>query len=133
MSNRYTALAAFIASRADAPFVWGENDCCIFAADAVRAQTGRDPLDWLRGKYRTEIDAKTIVGKGKGISAMTDNALGTALPFVTTARRGDVVLFESGHGPALGVCVGVNFAAVRPTGGLGYFSMRHAVKAWRIE
>ena len=133
MIDRYVALAEFLAARATTPFVWGENDCCVFAADAVRAQTGRDPMSTWRGSYGDELGAETLLLAAGGVARMATEELDIPLPRVTTAQRGDVVLFESGNGPALGVCVGANFAAVRPAGGLGYFSMRHAVTAWRIE
>lgn len=133
MIDKYRALIDFIKSRADAPMVWGTNDCCMFAADTVLAQTGVDPLEWLRGAYSTEDGAAEVLKRGGGLARMVTAQLGAARPLVTTARRGDVVLFESGNGPALGVCVGDKFAAIRPVGGLGYFSMRHAITAWRVE
>lgn len=130
--NRYAKLNQFLRERADVPFAWGVNDCCIFAADWVLACTGRDPMVVIRG-YINETDAADLIGRGGGIKRMTTDTLGAPAPTVTTAQRGDVVLFESGDGPALGVCIGDKFAAVRPVGGVGYFAMRHALTAWRVE
>lgn len=132
--DRYAALANFLKDRSVASFVWGENDCCVFAADAVLVQTGRDPMHRLRGSYDDEAGAARILSKPGGLRDMVSAWLpGEPLPLVTIAQRGDVVLFESGAGPALGICVGDKFAAVSRDGGIGYFSMRHALTAWRVE
>lgn len=135
MSEKYKLLPVYLAERANAQFEWGSNDCCTFAADWVWRVTGADPMALLRGAYSDEESAARAIAKdAPGLGALVTALLAMEpLPLVATTQRGDVVLFESGAGPALGVCVGANFAAVRPAGGLGYFSMRHAVKAWRIE
>ena len=35
--------------------VWGEDDCCTFACDAVKAAHGIDLMEPLRGKYLSLI------------------------------------------------------------------------------
>lgn len=132
MIDKYQALANYLRERADRPFEWGVNDCCIFAADWVRLVTGRDPAFYLRDMYGSEAGAELVLEENGGIARIVTEALGLALPTVATAQRGDVVLFESGNGPALGICAGEKFAAMRDSGGIGYFSMRHAVTAWRV-
>lgn len=132
--TRYTKLAQYVRERAETPFVWGVNDCCTFAADWVRLATGRDPMAALRDSYVDEESAAHMLNAPGGLARLVTAWLSCApLPLVTTAQRGDVVLYESGNGPALGVCVGEKFAAMRATGGVGYFAMRHAVSAWRVE
>lgn len=133
MTDRYTALAEFLRDRADAPFEWGVNDCCVFAADAVQAQTGRDLAAPWRRTYDDELSAEVVLLAFGGVAKIATEALGIPLPLVATARRGDIVLFESGVGPGLGICVGDKFAVLRQEGGVGYLSMRHAVTAWRVE
>lgn len=133
MTDKYKLLPVYLAERAAEPFVWGVNDCCVFAADWVLRVTGCDPMPAIRGKYSDEAMAKRIIGYGGSIKLMATAALGPALPTVATGQRGDIVLFETEAGPALGICVGEKFAAVPPEGGLKYFAMRHAVTAWRIE
>ncbi len=131
--NKYSKLAAYMRSRADMPFAWGANDCCTFAADWVRAATGRDPMGALRGAYVDEDSAAHMLAAPGGLARLVTTWLATdPLPFVTTAQRGDIVLYESGVGPALGICIGDKFAAMRENG-VGYFSMRHALKSWRVE
>lgn len=132
MSDKFKLLPGYLAERAGRAFEWGVNDCCIFAADWVLRVTGRDPMQCLRG-YSDEDVARRLLELGGGIARIATQHLGPALPHVTTAQRGDVILFESGSGPALGICVGDKFAAVPPEGGIKYFAMRHAVTAWRVE
>ena len=132
MIDKYQALSKYLAERASVPFEWGANDCCIFAADWVLAATGRDYAADLRGTYSDPIRAGANLRKLGGPARIATDALGIALPHVATAQRGDVILFESGAGPALGICVGEKFAAIPPEGGVKYYAMRHAVTAWRL-
>lgn len=131
--TRYTKLAQYVRKRADTPFVWGASDCCTFAADWVLEATGRDPMAALRDLYIDEGSASRMLSAPGGLARLVTTWLATdPLPFVTTAQRGDIVLYESGAGPALGICIGDKFAAMRENG-VGYFSMRHAAHAWRVE
>lgn len=132
MIDKYTALASYLRKRDAEPFVWGRNDCCTFAADWVRLLTGCDHLAIFRVLYSDEIGAGELLTEVGGVARGAMEMLGIPLPTVATAQRGDVVLFESGQGPALGICVGDKFAALKPPIGIGYFAMRHAVTAWRV-
>ena len=54
-------LMALIAERRSRPFAWGEQDCALFACDAVAAMTGADPAAWFRGRYRTRRGAYALL------------------------------------------------------------------------
>ena len=72
--------------------VWGEVDCCRFAFDWVRAATGFDPMADYRGKYSSEIEARTALratGHGTLESALR-TTFGDPIPTSLT-RRGDLV------------------------------------------
>ena len=59
------AADALIAERRLMPFARGTNDCCMFAADAVLAMTGRDlAADW-RGTYSDDRGALHVDGLGE--------------------------------------------------------------------
>lgn len=45
------------------PFIWGQHDCCLFAADMFQTTTGVDPVPHLRGKYATALQAKRLLKK----------------------------------------------------------------------
>lgn len=58
-------LQIFIASMAGKPFSWQDgNDCAKFAANAVEAMTGVDPMKGMRA-YRSEEGAKKTLTKHK--------------------------------------------------------------------
>lgn len=81
-------LAEFIDSRRFTPFKWGENDCALFAADAVLAMTGTDLAKSLRG-YKTERGALSRIRKAGGMSGFAKDLPQRAPGF---ASRGDIVL-----------------------------------------
>lgn len=85
-------------------FAWGEHDCAMFAAGAVRAMTGVDFGADLRGTYSTATSAKERlreIGDGTLLKYMRRN-FGEALP-VSLAKRGDLVMRDR---TTIGVCVG---------------------------
>lgn len=123
-------LESFVAQRQSVPFVWGANDCALFAADAVQAITGRDPAPHLRG-HRNARQAICAVREHGGLGAIAWAALGPSMP-VQLAAVGDVVLVRVGKRLALGVCNGAT--ALGPGAlGLAAVPMTDAVLAWRVR
>lgn len=56
-----TELANFLLTTRKTPFKWGENDCCLFAANAILAMGGNDVAKDVRGHYKTAIGARRIM------------------------------------------------------------------------
>lgn len=129
MMDRYLKLAIFIDRVKHDPFEWGVMDCCTFAAKAVEAQTGVDPLKKFP-HYETEEDAAKIIEARGGVEAIATSVLGQPIP-PKTAQRGDVVMAECGRGDTLGICLGNRFAVVAKDG-LAFAPMRMAKRAWRV-
>lgn len=123
-------LLAFIDARREMPFAWGDNDCCTFAADAVREMTGVDPMAELRGRYDSARSAARRVEEAGGIASWLDARL-PALASPLLARRGDLVMFEAQDGPALGVVVGAQAAAAGPEG-VTWVPVAQWRRAWRV-
>lgn len=95
-------LSAYIASVRDSRFEWGALDCAMFAAGAVIAITGVDPVEVYRGKYSTELGAAKALKKyGTGDLKSTLDSMFEARP-IGRLQRGDLVW----SGDAVGVCVG---------------------------
>lgn len=95
-------LSAYIASVRDARFEWGAFDCAMFAAGAVIAVTGVDPVEVYRGKYSTELGAAKALKKyGAGDLKSTLDTMFEARP-IGRLQRGDLVW----SGDAVGVCMG---------------------------
>ncbi|MDB5967340.1 MAG: hypothetical protein JWQ72_3840 [Polaromonas sp.] len=112
-------LAAYLAARRELPFAWAYNDCCTFAADAVKAMTGADPMRSLRGRYTSRQGAARLIKAEGGLKALVSRYMGEPMPYPLTAGRGDVVLFamEDPYGPeALGIATGANISAPGPAG-----------------
>lgn len=111
-------LALAVATARDWPFVWGEHDCVLFAADMVQIMTGTDLAADYRGRYTDAAGAMRMMrARFAGDAAqLAGQLLGNSIP-PALARRGDVVAVDSGHaGPALGICVGVRTAFPGPDG-----------------
>jgi hypothetical protein len=136
--NWNVKLAEFITERAHAPFIWGQNDCCWFANDAVLAMSGVDIAAKFRGKYDSKEAAYKIVkdyAKG-GVVEFADKLLrehGVKEVELNFATGGDVVLVDGDYGDTLGI-VELNGREVLATGLNGLMRLPRAQwkKAWRI-
>lgn len=93
MARDHKALLGFIAERASMPFAWGSeaNDCISYAAGAIKAQTGKNPLRKApRLRWKTEAGAGRVIGRHGGIEAAIDARMTPVRP--TMAKRGDLAL-----------------------------------------
>lgn len=87
--NWRSALAVFIHDNRDKPFQWGAADCCLMAADAALAMTGRDFAEPLRG-YASQFGAyRKLVNAGYYSVA---HYLDTLFPRALRPQCGDVVM-----------------------------------------
>jgi hypothetical protein len=120
---------AFCRERISAPFAWGRNDCCTFAADAVQAMTGQDPAPHLRS-HATELQAARVIKEQGGIAAIATAALGEPRPTAFGAI-GDIVLANIDGRETLTVCNGTNLLAPG-VNGMMTVGMETAVKCWRV-
>lgn len=121
-------LEALLAERWARPFEWGVNDCALFAADAVRAQTGLDPAAPLRGRYTSAIAAGRIVRQLGGLPRIVTGALGQPLRAPLLACAGDVGYSDS---QALAVCIGEHWVCPGARG-LVLLPLTAATLAWRV-
>lgn len=131
-----SALGEFLKQSSGARFAWGSHDCCIFAADAVRAITDVDVAESFRG-YATKDEAREILKARGGIEGLADSvALEYSLPERTpaSAQRGDVVLVRGGmfNMTALGFLALNSQPAVVSGRGWRYVPRDNIVRAWGI-
>lgn len=109
-------------------FLWGFHDCITFAADAVRAMTGVDPIADLRGKWPTALSATRMLREIGGIESAVCSRMGERLNAPRAAGRGDVILSDAG-----GVAIVVLGYAVAPMKfGLMRIEMDHWTTGWRV-
>lgn len=88
MDRDIEALLRFLEQRSAMPFKWGRrrNDCVSFAAAAVRAQTGRNPLGKIR--WTTPYGAARVLKAKGGLAKAVSGKLAHIAPAM--ASRGDV-------------------------------------------
>jgi len=131
--DRYTALAQFLRESQNRPFAWGEWDCCLFAADAVQAQTGIDYAADYRDSYTTASGALRAL-KRHGHNTIRDAIsaqLGEPLP-AALCQRGDVVLVEVNDGElAAGILYAGCVCVLRDTG-IDTVNLNAARIGWRV-
>jgi len=132
-------LHAFLLARQKAPFIWGGNDCCLFAADAVQAITGVDIAADFRGRYTDEKSALAAIKAVTGGSTVEDAAIYCAnkagmpeLPHPLFAHRGDLVLLEN-EGRLIAGIIGLHgFPMSIGEKGLMKLPLSAIKRAWRV-
>lgn len=125
-------LSAFVAKNMTRSYAWGRWDCLLFAADAVKAVTGKDHGRGHRGKYKSHAGAYRHL-KDMGFSSPEEllDSLFDEKP-VGFAGRGDLVMANDGI-PAL--CMGAFALSVGQEGnheGLVRVPREQWVKAWAV-
>lgn len=126
-------LADVVEARRDTPFVWGQHDCGLWAADVTLALAGWDPMAAWRGTYATEAEAEGLMG-GATLEAWTDALMsghGVQRCAPAFAARGDWCLVLAGNQPMLGVLVGETIA-VTGLEGLRFVPRSMAIAAWAV-
>jgi hypothetical protein len=96
------ALSNYIITKRHEPFEYGVNDCCLFAAGAVEAITGEDPMPEFRGKYdslKTSLKAIQDIGAGTLEATMDGKFPEVAIGH---AQRGDLAFFNDSVGVVVG-------------------------------
>ena len=116
-------------ARASMPFVWGSNDCCTFAAAAVEAITGKNPMASV-APYTTETAAMRLVVAAGGLQALACEYMGPAVSPLM-AGVGDILLVENEGREMLAVCNGANAMAPAHSG-MVTLDISAARAAWRI-
>lgn len=131
MARDLEALLGFLAERAAMPFRWGRrrNDCVSFAANAVQAQTGRDPLEGL--DWATQAEARALLRELGGLEAAIDARLTRIAPAM--ACRGDVAgVIDRRLGRRLMIVEGATLAGPGK-GGVVRLPRREMITAWSID
>ncbi len=123
-------LRAFAMSRHREPFAWGQNDCALFAADAVAAVTGHDFGASFRGAYASASQALRVLAPFGGLQGLASAALGQPVGG-QFAGVGDVCLVHFDGRECLGVCNGVEVLGPGASG-MAHAPLSAAALAWRV-
>jgi len=135
--NWQLRFSEFGKARVSMPFAWGSNDCCTFAAAAVEAITGVNPMASFEPYGTTKGPKRQAlrrllrrIDKAGGLRALTVAQMGEPVSPLM-ASVGDVVLVMNAGREALGICNGVN--VIGPgVAGMEVLSMDAALAAWKI-
>lgn len=137
MSHSATSLAsqfaAFLPRYRSRPFVWGECDCCLFAADWLNARCGIDPASELRGRYHNAFGAARVLQRLglRSVAQLGDRHLGARLPPLAL-QRGDIALVQQDDlPPALGIVWGDAVWAMAEHGAVA-LARTHIVCGWSV-
>lgn len=128
----YQSLNAYVESVRDRPFEWGSWDCCRFAAGAVEAMTGENPMAEFLGAYSDKSSAQAAlreIGAGTLYHTLLKKFGRPRHP--SRAQRGDIA-YAVHDGPTLGVCLGQDCAFVGQQGQLEGLIMIPTLKTRRI-
>lgn len=126
----HNRLIAVIRAAEKRPFLWGEHDCCLFAADCAEAMTGDNFADGWRGTYDSETGAKKALLRGGG---SLEKVLAKHLDEVPVkmAQRGDIAVVENAGTRCAGVIYG---GAVWVPGEEGLVCLRiKPLSTWRVR
>lgn len=122
-------MARVVLAHRRVPHVWGQTDCCRFAARVVDAMTGSGLELQLRELYDDEASAQALI-RFHGSLERAVTALLRQDPLGVRARRGDLVLIEGGD--AVGICDGQYVLAMGPDGIRDQVPRTEILRVWPI-
>ncbi|USJ24733.1 DUF6950 family protein [Ensifer adhaerens] len=132
----YPRLVDYVSRVRSLPFEYGQHDCALFAAGAVKAMTGKDPAAKLRGKYSTLAGGLKKLRR-LGFANHADFAA-SILPEVIEGpafgQIGDIAALDLGNGAwSLGLVQGSRIFVTQPdSAGLGTVDLLTASRLFRV-
>ena len=123
-----TRLHEYLAGVARAPLAYGQHDCALFAADAICAMTGVDLAATYRGRYDSLAGGLQLLARDGFADHVALARSHLAVGAVATAMPGDVAVFETDLGSALGVVQGASVYVLHSGGMLGLVPLTDAIE-----
>lgn len=123
-------------------FAWGSLDCCLLAADGVKAVLGVDIASAFRGRYYDKATAFSLIQAVAGGTTVADAAAWCAsehgleewsMPLFV--RRGDLVVIKNDDGLLIAGIVSLSGRSVIAMGESGAISLpvSQVVRAWKVQ
>jgi len=107
------------------------QDCARWAAGAVEAQTGRNPLRRFAGRWGTTAGARRVIRRHGGMAAAVTEVLTPVA--VTAAKRGDIGLVGEDFDGQLVVVEGDMVVGLAPGGGYRRLPRSALSRAWSAD
>ena len=115
-------------------FDWATKNCGFFAFGGVEAMTGKDLVSAYRGpKTKRGILSRMHKVCGGDVETLMKKEIGEPLSAILLAKRGDIVSFDFGVGPALGLCIGAQAVFLSETDGVIKVPLNECRFAWGVE
>lgn len=132
-----TRMDLWIKSHGADQHAYGAWDCALMAASHIDNLTGSDLYAQHAGQYGdAPASTEYLLSLGfDGLAGLARDVLGAPLKAASMAQRGDVVIFQTGFGPALGIVdlTGMKILGLNPSNkGFVRLPMALADEAWRV-
>jgi len=127
--TKYEAVKAAVRKFEDAPFEYGDFDCCEFVREVATLYRGADPAPELI--YMNEREALFLIEEAGGLSELMTYVFGNPIS-VEDTETGDALKLKL---PKTGEIMGVRVpdgALVPVMRGLHKAPLRYALEGWRI-
>ena len=113
------------------PHDWNGADCVTFAADAVLAISGVDPIEDLRGRWTTRSGALRVI-KNEGFSSLSEIVASRFEECrIDEVGRGDIVMCPGEAGEFVAVVMG-HYAVAPGEHGLMQVSLQFAERGFKV-
>ncbi|AYV14321.1 hypothetical protein L2728_11270 [Shewanella chilikensis] len=114
-------LAEFVSQHRATPFLWGKHDCCLLAANWLKANGRGDLAASFRGTYSSELGAMRAIRRAgfDSLSELLISLLGQPTPPLSLTR-GAVVLLDTPMGDVVGIYQGSDCFALATEGLVSY-------------
>jgi hypothetical protein len=125
-------LTDFLEAQRKLPFVWGQNDCVLFASKAANEVVDRDltPEMLGYGEYDKARAIEILREHGGDISGIFDKHFKRKVK--SMAQRGDIALVKHKDQKAAGVIVG-RYVMCKTLDGMINVPMNDAIIVWGVE
>jgi len=139
LADWQSRLERFLQENRTRRFVYGEWDCCLFAAAAIQVMTGTHPHPEYIGTYSTRVQCRDLIRRETGHSGvqfiwrkvMQEHGIEEGPPGF--AQRGNPVLIKRGSsGYSVGIIGFGGEIEVAASLGLKRASRAQAVSSWRV-
>ena len=127
---------AAVISAMDTPMQWGQSDCCAAACTVFHTLHGVDPMENVRGRYKSAAEASNIVDPWGGLLPYAEHLAESCGLVAGIGETGEIGVSCGGRaigfgGRCLLICVkpGVWAAKTRR----GFATVREVDRSWRAQ
>ena len=135
MHERAKLESALLAAMANtAPMQWGRDDCALWCANILKVALGYDAAASFRGRYRTCIGARRVLGQ-RGLAGALRAAArkhGWRRIKVGAEQVGDIGILMLGDVPITVICRAPGWFVGRNEQGWSAMSAEHVRIMWAI-